>query len=73
MEEETPKTFVGRDAWLLIPDPDLLLWWEGEHIRIESLKSMEIADREGWPLTPIYFSPESVAWSQAAQMADEED
>lgn len=70
------KLFVGGDAWVIVPDPDLLLWWEGEQIRIDKIggagRDMQTGEQVD-VYGPIYLAPWSMAWEQAAQQADEED
>lgn len=71
---EPEKLFVGQDAWLIVPDPDLLLWWEGEHIRIDKIGGSAFDTTTGLVVdVPLYLSPMSMAWEQAAQMADPEE
>lgn len=65
--------FVGLGAWLLVTADDLLLWWEGEHIRIDRIRSIELREEKGVSIPPVYLHPASLAWEQAAQLADEED
>lgn len=68
------KTFVGRDAWIIVPDPDLLLWWEGDQIRIDKIGGGAVNAETGEAVDiPIYLHPASPAWGQAAQMADDDD
>lgn len=68
------KLFVGQDAWLIVTDPDLLIWWEGEHIRIDKIGGSVTSIDTGEVLDiPVYLHPASMAWEQAAQLADPED
>jgi hypothetical protein len=48
------------------PADDLLLWWEGEQIRVAHISDRKATD-------PIYIDPECDFWAEAAQLADEED
>lgn len=68
------KLFVGRDAWLFVPHPDLLIWWEGEQLRIGKIDGSVTNAETGETLDiPVYLHPASMAWEQAAQLADPED
>lgn len=67
------RIFIGAAGWVLMAPEDLLLWWEDGHIRIDLIGGGAFDATTGKPVdVAIYLDPSSPAWSQAAQLADDE-